>query len=60
MTYPCEQCMYYEYDEEFDEYECGAVVSMDEDEYGKFVTDKKKECVYFRAGNEYQIVKHQM
>ncbi len=58
MADQCENCMYYEYDEEFDEYGCGA--GLDEDDMYRFLTGNTKECVYFRPGDEYQIVKHQM
>ncbi|MCR5118775.1 MAG: DUF6472 family protein [Lachnospiraceae bacterium] len=58
MADQCENCMYYEYDEEFDEYGCGA--GLDEDDMYRFLTGNTEECVYFRPGDEYQIVKHQM
>ena len=34
----CESCMYFGYDEEFEEYYCE--VNLDEDEMQKFLTDK--------------------
>lgn len=51
----CEHCMNYEYDEEFEEYCCS--INMDEDEYVRFLHEKK--CPYFRFGDEYTIVKKQ-
>ena len=53
----CETCMYYEYDEEYDCWECGA--GLDEDDMYRFLTGHAGECVYYRGGDEYQIVKHQ-
>ncbi len=59
-SFPCEYCMYYEYDEEFDDYDCVMAADMDEDDYARFVTARNHDCGYFRPGNEYQIVKHQI
>ncbi|MBQ7680432.1 MAG: hypothetical protein IJT34_11355 [Butyrivibrio sp.] len=52
--------MYYEYDEELEEYSCSSLVEMDEDDYGRMVADPRAACPMFRAGNEYQIVKKQL
>lgn len=58
-AYPeCENCMNYEYDEEFEEYECQ--VELDEDELERYLTRKYKMCPYFRGGDEYTIVRKQM
>lgn len=54
----CDTCMNFEYDEEFDEYSCG--VYLDEDELAHFLTSDYKKCPYYRPGDEYTIVKHQM
>ena len=51
----CEMCMFYEYDEEYEEMVC--TVSMDEDDMMRFYT--KRECPYFRFGDEYTIVRKQ-
>ena len=51
----CENCLNYEYDEEYEEYMCS--VNLDEDEYIRFLREKK--CPYFRFGDEYSIVKKQ-
>jgi hypothetical protein len=50
--------MYYEYDEEYDCYVCGA--GLDEDDMYRFLAGRAAECTFYRAGDEYQIVKHQM
>lgn len=52
----CEQCMYYEWDDELEEYSC--VMTLDEDELQRF-SYSHKSCPYFRFGDEYQIVKKQ-
>jgi hypothetical protein len=58
MEGSCDQCMYYEYDEEFDEYGC--VMELDEDDAYHVLTRGASQCPYFKAGDEYQVVKHQM
>ena len=60
MDLPCENCLYYEYDEEFDEYTCSAAPGMDEDEYGRIFGGERYECPWFRAGDEYTIVRKQI
>lgn len=50
--------MYYDYDEDYECYTCE--VSLDEDEMVKFIQDKFYNCPYYRAGDEYLIVRKQM
>lgn len=54
----CDECTYYEYDEDDEAYYCG--VDMDEDDYARLMGSSKSECPYFRNNNEYEVVKHQM
>ena len=54
----CEQCAYYDYDEEYDEYYCS--VNLDEDEMYRFLSGSQRECPYFRIDDEYAVVRHQM
>ena len=54
----CEECAYYIYDEDYDEYYCSA--DMDEDDYGRLVQGHYKTCPYWRSGDEYAVVRHQM
>ena len=54
----CDECAYFEYDEEDEEYYCS--VDMDEDDFGRVMQSRYKSCPYFRDGNEYRVVKHQM
>ena len=58
MPYSCDSCNYYEYDEEDDAYYCS--VDMDEDDYGRLVSNHYRECPFYVSNNEYEIVKHQM
>ncbi|MCQ2538050.1 MAG: DUF6472 family protein [Lachnospiraceae bacterium] len=55
----CDTCAYLMYDEEFDEYYC--TVDMDEDDASReFQDSKRSSCPYYRNGDEYAVVKHQM
>ncbi len=53
----CEYCMYYEYDEFYECYTC--CMNLDEDEMSRFISGNFKSCPYFRAGDEYSIVRKQ-
>ena len=53
----CENCVFYEYDEEWDEYYCG--VNMDEDEYARLHADTRTECPYYREYDEYKTAAKQ-
>ena len=55
----CEECAYYAYDDEYDEYVCGA--DMDEDDYARIMSAPARQaCPYYRDGDEYKVVRHQM
>ena len=54
----CEECQYYTYDEDYEEYVCD--MDMDEDDYSRLMTRGFKECPYYRNGDEYKVVRHQM
>ena len=54
----CDECAYFEYDEDDDEYYCS--VNMDEDDFARFVQGGYRECPYYVNGDEYAVVKHQM
>ncbi|PXV93454.1 hypothetical protein C8E03_102222 [Lachnotalea glycerini] len=54
----CDCCINYSYNEEEDYYECQ--VSLDEDEYGKFLGGTFGGCPYFQIDDEYRIVRKQM
>ncbi|MBR5453503.1 MAG: hypothetical protein IKV54_05420 [Clostridia bacterium] len=53
----CEDCEHYDYDEFTDSYECN--VSLDEDEYEKYVSRRVKSCPYYRHYDEYKMVRKQ-
>ena len=54
----CDACVNYEYDEDYECYCC--MVNLDEDEYYRFISTEYKECPYYRSGDEYKVVRHQM
>ncbi len=57
MASSCDFCAYNEYDEEDDCYYCS--VNMDEDDFARFL-QSGRECPYYRNGDEYKVVRHQM
>lgn len=58
MDMNCETCVFYDYDEEYDEYYCSA--DMDEDDYARLMQDEKGQCPFWRDGDEYKVVRHQI
>ena len=54
----CEDCEFYDYDEEYDAYICQ--VSLDEDEMADFVAGQTGRCPYFRFYDEYKSVHKQI
>lgn len=58
MGYACEDCNNYVYDEDEEAYIC--VQDMDEDDFYKAMSSKFRDCPYYRSGDEYKVVRHQM
>ena len=54
----CDDCQFYTWDEEYEEYVCD--VNMDEDDYARMQDGQDRECPYWRSNDEYQVVRHQM
>ena len=55
----CDSCLFYEYDEQSQEYFCDC--DMDEDELLQLMSVKRsKDCPYYRDGDEYKTVRHQI
>lgn len=50
--------MYYEYDEDYECYVCQ--MDLDEDEMYRFLTNTNENCPYYKYGDEYSVVRHQM
>ncbi len=54
---PCESCVYYDYNEDDDMYEC--MMNLDEDEYLQFISKKTAGCPYYKFYDEYKSVRRQ-
>jgi len=54
----CECCFNYDYNEDYDYYEC--LVHLDEDEMGRFIGGSFDNCPYFQYNDEYKIVRKQI
>ena len=54
----CECCGNYVYDDDYGYYVCE--MDLDEDEMRLFMQGQFRSCPYFRYGDEYRIVRHQM
>ena len=57
VTARCEDCVYFDFDEEYDDYIC--TQSLDEDELLRLTRDGAKSCPYFRFYDEYKSVQKQ-
>lgn len=58
MADHCEECMHYEYDDEYGCYICE--MDLDEDEMELFLRGSFHECPFYEPGDEYTIVRKQM
>lgn len=54
----CDTCAYLIYDDEYEEYVCD--VNMDEDDYGRLSQNGFVGCPYYKDGDEYKVVRHQI
>lgn len=54
----CDNCVYYDYDEEYDYYMC--MMNLDQDEMEKFISYSFNNCPYFKAYDEYKTVRKQI
>ena len=54
----CDSCAYYIYDEDYEEYVCD--INMDEDEWARFISDHHSGCPFYKNGDEYLVVRHQI
>lgn len=54
----CEHCIHYDYNEEYDCYECE--INLDEDEMIRFLSNSFQSCPHFKFGDEYTVVRKQM
>ena len=54
----CDTCAYNVYDDEDECYYCE--VNMDEDDMVRMMEGHYKSCPYYRNGDEYAVVRHQI
>ena len=53
----CDNCVYYDFDDELDYYIC--MMNLDQDEMEQFVNYSFDNCPYFKLYDEYKTVKKQ-
>ena len=53
----CEECVYYEYDQETDANYCEA--DLDEDDMERFLRSANDACPFYRPGDEYRTARRQ-
>ena len=58
MIMICDTCAYMVYDEDYEEYVCD--VDMDEDDFQRLMEREYKQCPYYKDGDEYKVVRHQI
>ena len=57
MSTKCETCVYYSYDEEYDDYICE--MDLDEDEMVRFLSARADAWPYWRPGDDYRTARRQ-
>ena len=57
MRTNCDECIYYEYDEDYDGYVCTAPMDMDEE--ASLLQNGARACPFYRPGDEYTVVRKQ-
>ena len=54
----CGTCVYYSYDDDYEDYICDC--EMDEDDFYRVSQGNYKSCPYYRNGDEYRVVRKQL
>ena len=54
----CDTCADLTYDEDYEEYVCDA--NFDEDDRSRLMSDSHYFCPYYKNGDEYAVVRHQI
>jgi hypothetical protein len=57
QTSNCEDCVYYDYDEDWESYV--SIMNLDEDEMVRFLSGNTHSCPYYRYYDEYKSVQKQ-
>ena len=53
----CESCVFYQYDENYDDYVCD--MDLDEDEMERFLRGVNDACPFYRRGDDYETARRQ-
>ena len=53
----CDSCVYYVYDDDWEEYFCTA--NLDEDDLSRLLQSRRNTCPYYRLYDEYKTVRKQ-
>lgn len=57
MASNCEECVFYDYEEETDTFFCS--VDLDEDEMERFLRGATAQCSFYRRNDEYRTARRQ-
>ena len=57
MARNCEECAYFDYDDELESYIC--TMDLDEDEMERFLRGATGACPFYRRGDDYQTARRQ-
>lgn len=57
MSNICEDCVYYDFDEELDAWVCEA--DLDEDDMARFLQQTQTACPFYRRGSDYDTARRQ-
>ena len=60
MSGECFECAYFVYDDDDDDEEYYCDLELDEDDAVRMETRHYNSCPYFRSGDEYKVVRHQI
>lgn len=57
MSNICEDCVFYDYDDELEAFVC--TMDLDEDEMERFLRNAARDCPYYRRGGDYRTAAKQ-
>ena len=57
MAANCDECVYYDYDEEMESWYC--TMDLDEDEMERFLRRANGDCPFYRRGDDYETARRQ-
>jgi len=57
MSGKCENCVFYMFDEDYDDYVCD--MDLDEDDMVRFLAGRADDCPFWRPGDDYRTARRQ-